>query len=158
MALAWRSCDYLADDAEGTRDGHAPRRPQAGGGGRHSLLPRGIAEAAEGAATTAVGKTAAAAAGRFFTAPEMALLDELVELIIPGDAHSGGARGRGRLHRRPSRPVRSRHPVLKADMAGRRALPRWTRSPARPGKTFPRPRPEQTALLERIAKPSLPRS
>lgn len=31
-------------------------------------------------------------AGRFFSAPEMALLDELTELIIPADEHSGGAR------------------------------------------------------------------
>ena len=58
------------------------------------LLPRGIGEAADAAAARAAGRTAAAA-GRFFTAPEMALLDELVELIIPADAHSGGARAAG---------------------------------------------------------------
>jgi hypothetical protein len=34
----------------------------------------------------------AIAAGLFFTASEMALLDELTEAIIPADAHSGGAR------------------------------------------------------------------
>jgi gluconate 2-dehydrogenase subunit 3-like protein len=34
----------------------------------------------------------ALAAGRFFDAAEMALLDELVEMIIPQDEHSGGAR------------------------------------------------------------------
>lgn len=39
-----------------------------------------------------VAETAAPAAGRFFTAPEMALLDELTEMIIPADEHSGGAR------------------------------------------------------------------
>jgi hypothetical protein len=35
------------------------------------------------------------AASRFFSAPEMALLDELVEMIIPADEHSGGARAAG---------------------------------------------------------------
>jgi hypothetical protein len=34
----------------------------------------------------------AAAAPRFFTRDELALLDELSEMIIPADAHSGGAR------------------------------------------------------------------
>jgi hypothetical protein len=43
-----------------------------------------------------VGGTAPAlAAGRFFDAPEMALLDELTEMIIPQDEHSGGARAAG---------------------------------------------------------------
>jgi len=36
------------------------------------LLPRGMAEAAEATAASTAGKTAAAAAGRFFSAPEMA--------------------------------------------------------------------------------------
>ena len=49
------------------------------------LLP----QAAGAAATTGT------AAGQFLTAPEMALLDELVEMIIPADAHSGGARAAG---------------------------------------------------------------
>ncbi len=35
---------------------------------------------------------AAPAAGRFFTSSEMAVLDELTELIIPADEHSPGAR------------------------------------------------------------------
>ena len=34
-------------------------------------------------------------ASKFFTAPELALLDELAELIIPTDAHSPGARAAG---------------------------------------------------------------
>src|SRR2546427_6941060 len=39
------------------------------------------------------------AVSKFFTAAELALLDELAELIIPADAHSPGARRpRGRLH------------------------------------------------------------
>jgi hypothetical protein len=37
----------------------------------------------------------ALAAGRFFDAAEMALLDELVEMILPQDEHSGGARAAG---------------------------------------------------------------
>jgi hypothetical protein len=35
------------------------------------------------------------AAGRFFDTAQMALLDELVEMIIPQDEHSGGARAAG---------------------------------------------------------------
>ena len=43
-----------------------------------------------------IGETGTAiAAGRFFDAGEMALLDELVEMIIPQDDHSGGARAAG---------------------------------------------------------------
>src|SRR5256712_1975324 len=34
-------------------------------------------------------------ASKFFTGPELALLDELAELIIPTDAHSPGARAAG---------------------------------------------------------------
>ena len=37
----------------------------------------------------------AGAAGRFFTARELALLDELSEILIPSDAHSPGARAAG---------------------------------------------------------------
>jgi glucoside 3-dehydrogenase (cytochrome c) hitch-hiker subunit len=37
-------------------------------------------------------RPAAPAAGRFLTARELAILDELAELIIPADAQSGGAR------------------------------------------------------------------
>jgi hypothetical protein len=37
----------------------------------------------------------AAAAPRFLTAPEFALLDELTELVIPTDEHSPGARAAG---------------------------------------------------------------
>ena len=46
------------------------------------LLPRELAFAAEAAPTAA----------KFFSAPEMALLDALTEAIIPADEHSGGAR------------------------------------------------------------------
>ena len=63
------------------------------------LLPRGAAEAAmvDTAAPAAAAATAAAKplAAHFFSAPEMALLDELVEMIIPADEHSGGARAAG---------------------------------------------------------------
>jgi hypothetical protein len=44
----------------------------------------------------ALGEAAPAlAAGRFFDAAEMALLDELTETVIPQDEHSGGARAAG---------------------------------------------------------------
>jgi hypothetical protein len=121
------------------------------------LLPRGIAEAAEGAAASAAGKTAAAA-GRFFTAPEMALLDELVELIIPADAHSGGARAAGVAAYIDGRLAQydPAIPVLKADLerwkAGLATVDALARETS--GKTFLEISPaEQTALLERIAKP-----
>ena len=38
---------------------------------------------------------AAATAALFFTAAELALVDELTELIVPADEHSGGARAAG---------------------------------------------------------------
>jgi gluconate 2-dehydrogenase subunit 3-like protein len=122
------------------------------------LLPRGIAEAAEAAANSAAGKTAAAAAGRFFTAPEMALLDELVELIIPADAHSGGARAAGVAGYIDGRLAQydPAIPVLKADMerwkAGLATVDALARATS--GKTFLETSPaERTALLERMAKP-----
>lgn len=60
----------------------------AAGAAASPVLPRiAGAEAASATATTA--------AGRFFTAPELALLDELTEIIVPADEHSGGARTAG---------------------------------------------------------------
>jgi len=56
------------------------------------------AAAAAAASTAGAGSALAAsavAAGLFFTASEMALLDELTEAIIPADAQSGGARAAG---------------------------------------------------------------
>jgi len=122
------------------------------------LLPRAVAEAAESAAASAAGKTAAAAAGRFFSAPEMALLDELVEIIIPADAHSGGARAAGVAGYIDGRLAQydPAIPVLKADMerwkAGLATVDALARETS--GKTFLETAPaEQAALLERIAKP-----
>lgn len=66
------------------------------------LTRRQILELAAGAAASPVlprvasaHAASAAAAGRFFTAPELALLDELTETIVPADEHSGGARAAG---------------------------------------------------------------
>ena len=53
----------------------------------------GLAPAASTASVLA--PAAALAAGAFFSAAEMALLDELTEMIIPADAQSGGARAAG---------------------------------------------------------------
>jgi glucoside 3-dehydrogenase (cytochrome c) hitch-hiker subunit len=50
------------------------------------LVPRVVA---------GTGAVPALAAGRFFDAAEMALLDELAEMIIPQDEHSGGAHAAG---------------------------------------------------------------
>jgi hypothetical protein len=119
------------------------------------LLPRGIAEAADAAAARAAGT---AAAGRFFSAPEMALLDELVELIIPADFHSGGARAAGVAGYIDGRLAQydPAIPVLKADQerwkAGLATVDELARAAS--GKTFLETSPaERTALLERIAQP-----
>ena len=55
----------------------------------------GLAPAAAPAAPVLAAAAPAIAAGLFFSATEMALLDELTEMIIPADAQSGGARAAG---------------------------------------------------------------
>ena len=55
----------------------------------------GLAPAAAAAAPVLAAAAPAIAAGLFFSATEMALLDELTEMIIPADAQSGGARAAG---------------------------------------------------------------
>jgi glucoside 3-dehydrogenase (cytochrome c) hitch-hiker subunit len=118
------------------------------------LLPRAVAEA-EAATAGVAGR---AAAGRFFSAPEMALLDELVELIIPADAHSGGARAAGVAGYIDGRLAEydPAIPVLKEDRerwkAGLATVDALAREAS--GKAFLEATPaERTALLERIAKP-----
>jgi gluconate 2-dehydrogenase subunit 3-like protein len=113
------------------------------------LLPRGIAEAAG---------TAAAKAGRFFSAAEMALLDELVELIIPADSHSGGARAAGVAGYIDGRLAQydPKIPVLEAERerwkAGLATVDALARAIS--GKTFLESSPaERTVLLERVAQP-----
>jgi gluconate 2-dehydrogenase gamma chain len=113
------------------------------------LLPHGLAEAAG---------AAAAKAGRFFSAAEMALLDELVELIIPADSHSGGARAAGVAGYIDERLAQydPKIPVLKADQERWKAGLATVDALARAvfGKTFLESSPaERTALLERIAQP-----
>ncbi len=113
---------------------------------------------AAAAAGPAAAKAAAKVAGRFFTAPEMALLDELVEMIIPADEHSGGARAAGvpayidgRLAEYDPAipPLRADRERWKAGLARVDALARETS-----GKSFLETTPaERTALLERMAKP-----
>ena len=112
------------------------------------------------AAGPAAAKAAATnvAAGHFFTAPEMALLDELVEMIIPADAHSGGARAAGvaayidgRLaDYDPTIPVlRGDRDRWKAGLATVDAVARETS-----GKAFlETTQAERTTLLERLAEP-----
>ncbi len=55
----------------------------------------GLAPAAAPFAPVLAAAAPAVAAGLFFSAAEMALLDELTEMIIPADAQSGGARAAG---------------------------------------------------------------
>jgi hypothetical protein len=88
----------------------------------------------------------------------MALLDELVELIIPADAHSGGARAAGVAGYIDGRLAQydPAIPILKADRERWKAGPGHRRraGPRDLGKTFLETSPaERTALLERIAKP-----
>jgi hypothetical protein len=118
------------------------------------LLPDGAVLGAVAPAAPA----ARAAAGRFFTAPEMALLDELVEMIIPADAHSGGARAAGVAAYIDGRlaqydpaipPLAADRERWKAALANVDALAR-----SASGKGFLESGPaERTALLERMAVP-----
>ena len=59
------------------------------------------------------------AAGKFLTARELAILDEIAELIIPADAQSGGARAAkcAAYHRRP--PGREHRSAVAAELEGR---------------------------------------
>jgi hypothetical protein len=116
------------------------------------LLPGGLAEAADAVPAKA------AAASRFFSAPEIALLDELVEMIIPADAHSGGARAAGVAGYIDGRLAEydPAIPVLKADRerwkAGLATVDALAREAS--GKAFLEATPaERTALLQRIARP-----
>jgi hypothetical protein len=122
----------------------AAATPLLPGGGAMADVPAGIA--------------ARAAAGRFFTAPEMALLDELVEMIIPADAHSAGARAAGVAAYIDGRlaqydpaipPLAADRERWRAGLATVDALAR-----AASGKGFLEASPaERTALLERMAVP-----
>jgi len=116
------------------------------------LLPGGVGAAAAAAARQA----ATIASGRFFSAPEMALLDELVEVIIPADAQSGGARAAGVAAYVDGRlaDYDPQIPVLAADRerwkAGLAAVEAFSRELG--GKGFLETTPaERTALLERLA-------
>ena len=110
------------------------------------LLPRGLA-------TTAGAETLPA--GRFFSAAELALLDELTETIVPADEHSGGARAArvaayidGRLAEYdPQFPeLRSEQESWKAGLVAVDALARETT-----GKSFLEASPEQRIqVLERL--------
>ena len=59
------------------------------------LAPAAAATVASTAGAGSALAASAVAAGLFFTASEMALLDELTEAIIPADPRSGGARAAG---------------------------------------------------------------
>src|SRR5438874_4694634 len=54
-----------------------------------------VAPGAAGSAGTAQAAQAARMAPKFFTGPELALLEELTDILIPTDAHSPGARAAG---------------------------------------------------------------
>jgi hypothetical protein len=128
------------------------------------LIPHAAEDVAAAApavarATAAATSTAAnVAAGHFLTAPEMALLDELVEMIIPADAHSGGARAAGVAAYIDGRLAEydPTIPVLRADRDRWRAGLATVDAVARAtsGKAFLETTPaERTTLLERLAKP-----
>jgi hypothetical protein len=117
-----------------------------------------VARGTVAATTTAAGVAARHAAGHFLTAPEMALLDELVEMIIPADAHSGGARAAGVAAYIDGRLAEydPSIPVLRADRDRWRAGLATVDAVARAtsGKAFLETTPaERTTLLERLARP-----
>lgn len=58
-------------------------------------LTPAVTEAAAAATAVAAATAATATAAQFFTAVELALVDELSEMIVPADEHSGGARAAG---------------------------------------------------------------
>jgi gluconate 2-dehydrogenase subunit 3-like protein len=119
------------------------------------LLPRGVVEAAGASAAAPAVAAGTIAAGRFFSAPEMALLDELVEMIIPADSHSGGARAAGVAAYIDGRlaeydpaipPLKEDRERWKAGLASLDALSR-----EKSGKAFLETTPaERLALLERL--------
>jgi hypothetical protein len=78
------------DDDRGIADG----RPDSGLGRRDLLRSAGAASVLLGAAQgrAAAAPDAGVGAGKFLTAAEMALLDELSEIIVPTDEHSPGGR------------------------------------------------------------------
>jgi len=117
----------------------------------------GLAPAAAPAAPVLAAAAPAIAAGLFFSATEMALLDELTEMIIPADAQSGGARAAGvvpfldrRLAERDSRipdyaeeRKRWKDGLLRVDEVAREMH----------GKAFLETAPEQRlAVLTRMAR------
>src|SRR6185503_19871719 len=117
-------------------------------------LPDAVSAVAEAALTAA-----APAAGRFLSAAEMAVLDELTELILPADAHSGGARAAGVAAYIDGRladydpaiePLRAEREKWKAGLAAVDVLSR-----AATGKTFLEVTPaERVTLLEGLSTAS----
>ena len=105
---------------------------------------------------TSTAEAAPLPAGRFLSAAEMTLLDELTEMIIPQDEHSGGARAAkvaayidGRLadYDPTLAPLRVEREKWKAGLAVVDALSRTAT-----GKPFLQASvAERTALLERLA-------
>jgi hypothetical protein len=110
-------------------------------------------------AASALAATTAPAAGRFLTGAEMALLDELTEILIPADAHSPGARAAGVAAYIDQRladydpeiaPLKEERDKWKAGLAAVDVLSR-----AATGKAFLEAAPgERTALLERLSTAS----
>jgi hypothetical protein len=117
------------------------------------LVPAGLGEAVTVVAAPAA---PAVAAGRFFGAAEMRLLDELVEAIIPTDAHSPGARaagvagcidGRLAAYDAALPDLKEEQEKWRAGLAVVESLSRETT-----GKGFAESSPEEkAALLERLA-------
>jgi hypothetical protein len=88
----WNEQEHDGSD-QGSDEGVARAWPDSGLARRDLLRSASAASvllASAGAARAAPAETAAA--GRFLTAAELALLDELSEIIIPTDDHSPGAR------------------------------------------------------------------
>lgn len=104
------------------------------------LLPKPIAAAAGAEAP---------AAGRFLSADEMALLDELTETILPADEHSGGARA-AKVAAYIDGRLAEYDPEI-PDLREEREL--WKAGLAALGKSFLQASPEErVALLKAMAE------
>ena len=119
-------------------------------------MEAGVAEAAAAATAVAAATAATASTAQFFTAAELALVDELSELIVPADAHSGGARAAG-VAAYLDRTLAEKDPKIE-DYAKERK--QWKDGLARVdalardqhGKAFLEATPQQrSAVLERMA-------
>lgn len=129
------------------------RRQMIASGAAAALASTGVTgPAASKARKAAPAAATAPARGGFFTREELALLDEIAEMIIPADEHSGGARAAGIAAYLDRRIGESRDPEWRQSWRDDLAeIDRLAR--AMFNKPFLRASPSQREkLLERISR------